>query len=523
MFNLDLDIIKSQINKNSEIYIDNYKKMSILVDELNNELKKALYQGEEKILARFKKDTRLPPRERIEYLVDDDSPFLELLPLAGWGEDCYRLGGSVIAGIGLVSNKICVIVSHVGTVKGGAIDAVTLKKMHRVNKIAQENKLICINLVESAGANLTKQEEIFNYAGTVFKDILQRSKEGIPTISAVFGSCAAGGAYIPAVSDYVIMTKDSSRMFVSGSVLVKLATGEIVDDDSLGGAELHSRTSGASDYLVDNEYQAIKKIRELVYYLKEAEIVTKQDALIDAPLYDAEEILGVVSPDVKVPFDIRELIARVVDGSRFSEFKKDYGITIVTGFAKINGYKVGIIGNNGVLFSESANKATHFVQLCNQNNIPILFFQNITGFIVGKKYEEEGVLKNGAKMLNAVANSEVPLVTIIIGSSYGAGNFAMCGRSINPRFLFSYPNSKSSVMGADQIFGVMKMISSSDEDFEKIKAQINHQALPFYTSGKMWDDGVIDPRDTRTYLSICLEIFAQTYKTQNANYGVFRM
>ena len=518
----DLDIIKTKINKKSASYIDNYNKMLLLAQELEEEFNKALYQGEEKILSKYKKENRLTPRDRIEYLLDKDSPFLELLPIAGWNEDCYKLGGSIIAGIGVVSNKICIIVSHVGTVKGGAIDSVTLKKMHRINEIAQENKMLVINLMESSGANLTKQDEIFNYAGTVFKDITNRSKNGLTTISGVFGNNAGGGAYTAGISDYIVMVKKSSKMFISGSAVVKLATGENTSEEELGGAEMHSMISGVSDYLVDSEHLAIKKIREIVYYLKSPEKILEQENIIEEPFYDAEEILGIVSHDVKIPFDVRELIARIVDGSKFSEFKKEDGATIVTGFAKINGFTVGLIGNNGVLFSESANKTAHFVQLCNKNNTPIIFFQNITGFIVGKKYEEEGIIKNGSKMLNAIANSEVPIITIIIGSSYGAGNFAMCGRSIKPRFLFSYPNSKNSVMGPDQISGVLKMISKNENDYEKLKNDIEFQSQPFYTSGKMWDDGIIDPRETRTYLSICLEVFSETYSKINNNYGVFR-
>ncbi|MFN8670749.1 MAG: carboxyl transferase domain-containing protein [Candidatus Sericytochromatia bacterium] len=522
MFNFDLEIIKTKINKNSENYKYNYKENTILIEKLQEEFSKALYEGETKILAKYKKDNRLTPRERIEYLLDPDSPFLELLPIAGWGMDCYKQGSSIVGGIGVVSNKICVIISHLGTIKGGAIDGVTLQKMQRINDIAKENKLIFINLMESSGANLTKQDEIFNYAGTIFKDITNRSKNGLPTISAVFGSCAAGGAYVPSVSDYVIMTKDSSKMFVSGSVLVKLATGETTDDYSLGGADLHSRISGASDYLVDNEYQAIKKIRELVYYFKDYDEIYKQDDTVEEPLYNSNEILGVISNNVKIPFDIKELIARIVDGSKFSEFKKDYGITIVTGFAKINGFKVGIIGNNGVLFSDTSNKAAQFVQLCNNNNVPIIFLQNITGFIVGKKYEEEGILKHGGKMLNTIANSEVPLITILVGASYGAGNFAMCGRSIKPSFLFSYPNSKNCVMGSEQISGVLKMISKNEHDFDEMNKNLENQAMPYFTSGRMWDDGIINPKETRTYLSMCLEIFSKQYTKPNPNYGVFR-
>lgn len=520
----DLTTIDSKINKSSKQFKDNYSKMQDILDKYNQEIQKSIYQGEEKILKKLKDNNRLSARERVELVLDQDSPFLELLPLAGFGTECYRLGSSVIGGIGLVQNKLTMIIAHIGTVKGGAIDSITLKKLYRLNQIASENNLITINLIESSGANLTKQAEIFNYAGQIFKQISERSKNGIPTISVVFGNSAAGGAYISAVSDYIIMVKESSKLFLAGPALVKMATGEIIDEESLGGANLHNRISGVSDYLAENETDAIRIAREIVYYLKEAnnEIITN----IDEPIYDQDEILGIINPDFKIPFDSREIIARITDGSRFSEFKKEWGITLVTGFATIHGYKVGIIANNGVLFSESANKASHFIQLCNQNNIPIIFLQNITGFIVGKKYEEEGIIKYGAKMLNAVANSQVPLITIIIGASFGAGNFAMSGKSLNPRFIFSYPQSKMALMGPEQLTGVLELISSDKNNpniKEKILEEVNKESSPYFATGQLWDDGIIDPRETRNYLGLCLAVVNNNFEQSQNSYGVFRM
>lgn len=522
---IELSKIESNININSEKYRSTYEKMIVLLEKYKSEMSKTNYQGEEKALIKAKKENRLLPKERLELLLDQDSPFLELLPLAGWGTDCYRVGSSIIAGIGIVANKLCMIICHIGTVKGGAIDQVTLKKMHRINQIVQENDLITVNLIESSGANLTQQSEIFNYAGTVYKDLLARSKAGIPTISAVFGNTAAGGAYIASVSDHIIMVKDSSRMFLAGPPLVKMATGEKVDEETLGGSSMHSKVSGVSDYLAENEYDAIRIARELVYYYQKPQLKTTPDNEFKEPIYDSEELLGILQDDIKNSFDCIEVIARVVDGSNFSEFKKDFGITMVCGFAKIHGYTVGFVANNGVLFSESANKAAHFIQICNQNQTPIIFLHNISGFIVGQKYEEEGIIKHGAKMLNVVANSEVPHISIIIGGSYGAGNFAMSGRSMKPNFVFSYPNSRMAIMGNQQLSGVLKMINAGkDQTFiDKIIEDVEFQSSPYFATGQMWDDGIIDPRDTRTCLAFCLEVFNNHYIHKNPSYGIFRM
>jgi acetyl-CoA carboxylase carboxyltransferase component len=390
-------------------------------------------------------------------------------------------------------------------------------------------------MVESAGANLPDQAKIFNYGGASFRGITRRSQAGLPTISIVFGSSTAGGAYVPGMSDYVIMVKNEAKVFLAGPPLVKMATNEIVDEESLGGARMHSTVSGVSDYLAEDDLDGIRLAREIMANIKSPK--QKPQSEIEEPNYDSEEILGVVSADVRIPFDQRELIARIVDGSEFAEFKPLYGSTLITGYAHINGYRIGIIANNGVLFSEAANKGAQFIQLCNQNNTSLLFLQNITGFMVGRKYEEEGIIKHGAKMINAVSNSTVPAITIITGASYGAGNYAMCGRAYNPRFLFSYPHSRIAVMGPDQLAGVMQTIgraaaekSGITYDEEQGKAMASYmvkeaekQSNAWYASGQLWDDGVIDPRDTRNYLKMCLDVIHNVPYEGAKGFGVFRM
>jgi acetyl-CoA carboxylase carboxyltransferase component len=528
-------IFKTKINRNSEGYQRNYKLMQDKISELDAKYKEALFQGEPKYLERTKKAGRLLARERIELVLDADSPFMELLPLAGWGTDGFGAGGTIVAGIGFVSGRLTMVNSNVGTIKGGAIDYATLQKGLRIGEIALENELPAINMVESAGANLPDQAKIFNYGGANFREIIRRSKAGIPTISIVFGNSTAGGAYIPGMSDYVIMVKNEAKVFLAGPPLVKMATNEVTDEESLGGAKMHSTISGVSDYLAEDELDGIRLAREIMANLKSPHAPDRQE--VNEPEYDKEEILGIVSADVRIPFDQRELIARIVDGSEFSEFKPLYGSTLITGYANINGYRIGIIANNGVLFSEAANKGAQFIQLCNQNDTPLLFLQNITGFMVGRKYEEEGIIKNGAKLINAVSNSAVPAITIITGASYGAGNYAMCGRAYKPRFLFSYPNSRIAVMGPDQLAGVMQIIGRQaaeksgiayDEEQGKQMAgfmvkEAEKQSNAWYASGQLWDDGVIDPRETRNYLKLCLDVIHQVPVKGTEGYGVFRM
>jgi acetyl-CoA carboxylase carboxyltransferase component len=527
-------ILKTKINAASSSYKTNYEAMSKKVAELADWMKKSQFQGEDKYIQRTKAKGKLLARERIELLLDPNAPFLELMPLAGWGTEDFCLGGTVVAGLGYVSNRLCMITANIGTIKGGAIDYTTLQKSLRLAEIALENKLPTINLVESAGANLPDQAKIFNYGGSSFREITRRSAQNIPTISVVFGNSTAGGAYIPGMSDYTILVKNQAKVFLAGPPLVRMATNEITDDESLGGAEMHSKVSGVADYMAQDESDALRIAREIMAYIGEPKFNNNK---YEEPKYSSEEILGVVSADPRTPFDVKELIARITDSSEFQEFKPDYGTTLVCGFARVGGFKIGILGNNGVLFSESANKGAQFIQLCNQNDTPLLFLQNITGFMVGKKYEEEGIIKHGAKMINAVSNSKVPAITIIIGASYGAGNYAMCGRAYKPRFLFSYPNSKIAVMGPDQLSGVMEIIAREAaakggytydaEQGNQMKqymiAEAEKQNNAYFASGQLWDEGIIDPRQTRNYLKFCLSVIYAEQPIGTKEYGVFRM
>lgn len=531
--------IKTKINVNATSYKENYALMLAKLEELKKHLKQSLYQGEEKHIAKAKAGGKFLARERIDLLLDQDSPFLELCPLAGLGvKGGFGTGGTMVAGIGFVAGKMCLITANVGTNKGGAIDIASLKKALRIAEIGAENNLPGISLVESAGANLPDQAQVFNLGGNNFKEITRRSKQGVPTISIVFGNSTAGGAYIPGMSDYVIMVKNNAKVFLAGPPLVKMATNEIVDDETLGGAEMHSKISGVSDYLAQDELDGIRIAREIIDNLQiNSEIKIQKSEIYKEPIYNIDELLGIVSADTKIPFDCREVIARIVDGSEFHEFKKDYGTTLVCGYAKIHGYPIAIIGNNGVLFNDSANKGAHFIQLCNMNHTPILFLQNITGFMVGKDYEQNGIIKDGAKMINAVSNSEVPMFTIIMGASYGAGNYAMCGRAYNPRFLFTYPNSMIAVMGAEQLAGVMQMVSKEsalksgqpyDENQaaqmkEFMKMEIEKQSNAFFASGQLWDDGIIDPRETRNVMSLVLALTYLNEIKGTSSYGVYRM
>lgn len=529
--------IKSKINVQSASFQDNCRQMEQLLDELEKYKQQSLQQGKEKQQIKAKKAGKLLARERIELLLDQDSFFLELLPLIGLQSKGFGPGGTAVCGIGLVSGRLCMINANVGTNRGGAIDKATLDKSIRMSEIAMQNGLTVINLVESSGANLPEQEQIFNYGGIIFREITRRSRKGYPTISVVFGNSTAGGAYIPGMSDYTIMVKDKAKVFLAGPPLVKMATNEITDDESLGGAAMHSRVSGVSDYLAENEVDALRIAREIIEFLPVQNATPPSFSEVQDPIYSAQELLGVVPADIKKPIDARELIARIVDGSKFSEFKPEYGTTLISGYAYIHGYKIGIIANNGVILSESANKATHFIQLCNQQKIPLLYLQNTTGFMVGKAYEEGGIIKDGAKLLNAVSNSDVPTITIMIGASYGAGNYAMNGRAYQPRFLFSYPNAKIAVMGPQQLSGVMEIIQRAaakkaqiDYDEEQGKQlrdymiqQVEQSSTAWYSTSKGWDDGVIDPRQTRNYLAVCLATIHNLPIEGSDNYGIFRM
>eukprot|EP01114_Cavostelium_apophysatum_P013006 TRINITY_DN3061_c0_g1_i2.p1 TRINITY_DN3061_c0_g1~~TRINITY_DN3061_c0_g1_i2.p1 ORF type:complete len:544 (+),score=79.24 TRINITY_DN3061_c0_g1_i2:64-1632(+) len=508
-----------------------------LCDQLHDRLRESLNQGR---VERYTKEGKLTARDRVELLLDQDSPFLELCPLAGWGQEDVTLGGSVVAGIGLVSGVECMITASVYTIKGGSLNAASAEKGRRISEIAFQNRLPVVSLIQTGGADLTQQSKVFHIGGGSFRDIAMRSKAAIPTIAVVFGSSTAGGAYSPGMSDYVIMVKNQARVYLGGVPLVKMATGEIAEEESLGGALMHCKTSGVSDYLAQDERHAVQLAREVVYnlnYKKATPLPKEHFGQVEEPLYNPEEILGIVGADVRIPFDMKEVIARIVDGSRFSEFKPLYGSTLVTGFARIHGIPVGILGNNGVLFSESANKGAQFIHLCNQSNTPLIFLQNITGFMVGTKYEQNGIIKHGAHLINAVSNSGVPAITILVGASYGAGNYGMAGRSYHPRFLFSWPNSKCSVMGPEQLSGVLDIVmrqslgANISKEVEQaaaarkaaLKKQIVEESDVYYTSSRCIDDGIIDPRDTRNVLGFCLSVIYSN-EIKGANFhGVSRL
>lgn len=529
--------LTSSININAQTHKENREAMQAFIEELEKNLEKSRFQGKEKHIDRARKRGKLLARERLELLLDPDSPFLELLPLAGMQQKGgFGAGGTNVAGIGLVSGKLCMISSNVGTRKGGSVDFATTFKSLRIGQIARENKLPSINLVESGGANLPDQAKIFNYGGESFREISRRSEMGLTTISVVFGNATAGGAYVPGMSDYAIFQKQAAKVFLAGPPLVKMATNEESTDEELGGAEMHSRISGVSDYLAEDEYDGIRLAREIMEFIPSPTPHLIPSGPIEEPLYDTEEILSVVPANVKTPFDVRELIMRITDGSKFSEFKPEYGNTLVTGWAHIHGYPVGILGNNGVIFSESANKGAQFIQLSNKNNIPLIFLQNTTGYMVGKAYEEGGIIKNGAKLINAVSNSAVPSITLMIGSSYGAGNYGMNGRSYDPRFLFTYPHAKIGVMGSEQLAGVMEIIQKSsakslgkevdEEQLNMMKAMLvaeaESKASAWYSTSELWDDGVIDPRETRNYLGFCLTVLYNQKIEGTHSYGVWR-
>nr|WP_170070087.1 carboxyl transferase domain-containing protein [Knoellia remsis] len=526
----------TSVDPTSATYLANREAMLERVSDLAEQHAVALAGGGQKYVDRHHKRGKLTARERIELLLDPDSPFLELSTLAAWGTD-FAVGASLVTGIGVVEGVECMIIANDPTVKGGSTNPSTLRKAGRAAQIAQENGLPSINLVESGGADLPTQKDIFIPGGRGFRDLTRASAARTPTIALVFGNSTAGGAYIPGMSDYVVMVKEAAKVFLGGPPLVKMATGEESDDESLGGAEMHARTSGLADYLAQDERDAIRLGRSIVRRLNWRKAGAAPVSDYAEPLFDAEEILGIVSSDLKVPFDPREVIARLVDGSEFDEFKPLYGSSLVTGFAQLHGYPVGILANaQGVLFSEEAQKATQFIQLANQVDTPLLFLHNTTGYMVGKEYEQGGIIKHGAQMINAVSNSTVPHISIVIGGSYGAGHYGMSGRAYDPRFMFSWPNAKSAVMGPAQLAGVISLVSRQaaeargetvDEESDKamrafIEAQIEEQSLAYFTSGMLYDDGVIDPRDTRSILGICLSAIHTRPVRGAEGYGVFR-
>jgi 3-methylcrotonyl-CoA carboxylase beta subunit len=537
--------LSTQLNPRSEDFQRNAEAMRKLVDDLRAQTAKAALGGGEVARAKHTARGKLLPRERVQQLLDPGTPFLELSPLAALhmykesnGADAAP-GAGVIAGLGRISGVDCMVVCNDATVKGGTYFPMTVKKHLRAQEIAEQNRLPCVYLVDSGGANLPNQDEVFpdrDHFGRIFFNQANMSAQGIAQIAVVMGSCTAGGAYVPAMSDESIIVQNQGTIFLGGPPLVKAATGEIVTAEDLGGGDVHARLSGVVDHLALNDTHALALAREAVARLNIRKQVSM--ALIEpkAPQYAAEELYGVIPTDTRKPFDVREIIARIVDDSAFHEFKSKYGTTLVCGFAHIEGMPVGIIANNGILFSESALKGTHFIELCCQRKIPLVFLQNITGFMVGRKYENEGIARNGAKMVTAVATAQVPKFTVIIGGSFGAGNYGMCGRAFSPRFLWMWPNARISVMGGEQAASVLATVkrdgiegkggawSAEEEAAFKapLLAQYEHQGHPYYATARLWDDGVIDPADTRRVLALGLSASLNA-PIPETRFGVFRM
>jgi 3-methylcrotonyl-CoA carboxylase beta subunit len=528
-------ILESRADRDSEAFARNDADHRALVADLRGELRRLALGGPESSRRRHVERGKLLPRDRVEHLLDIGSPFLELSPMAALGmydDDCP--GAGIITGIGLVSGRRCVIVTNDATVKGGTYYPVTVKKQLRAQEIAAQNALPCIYLVDSGGAYLPEQDEVFpdrDNFGRSFYNQAHMSAAGIPQIAAVLGSCTAGGAYVPAMSDDVVIVANQGTIFLGGPPLVKAATGEVVTAEELGGGDLHARRSGVTDYLAADDRQALAMVRAIVATVGPAPAPPWTVSPTDEPALDPSSVYGVVPVDSRTPYDVREVIARVVDGSRMLEFKAEYGPTLVTGFAHIHGHPVGVIANNGVLFSESALKGAHFIELCDQRKIPLVFLQNITGFMVGRDYEAGGIAKHGAKMVRAVACARVPKLTVIIGGSFGAGNYSMAGRSYSPRFLWMWPNARISVMGGEQAASVLATVADRDgtwsaaetEAFKQpIRDQYERQGHPYYATARLWDDGVIDPADTRRVLGLALAAVGDA-PLGPINYGVFRM
>ena len=540
-----MSILETQLNARSADFVANANAMRALVADLNAQIDKAALGGGEVARTRHTGRGKLLPRDRVHMLLDAGTPFLELSPLAALGMYPDRDGtdsapcAGVIAGIGRVSGVDCMIVCNDATVKGGTYYPVTVKKHLRAQEIAQQNHLPCIYLVDSGGANLPNQDEVFpdrDHFGRIFFNQANMSAEGIAQIAVVMGSCTAGGAYVPAMSDETIIVKNQGTIFLGGPPLVKAATGEVVTAEDLGGGDVHTRLSGVADHLAQNDLHALSLARSAVAHLNQKKPLAPALLAPVAPKFVAEELYGVIPTDTRKPFDVREIIARIVDGSELHEFKPRFGTTLVTGFAHIEGMPVGIIANNGILFSESALKGAHFIELCCQRKIPLVFLQNITGFMVGRKYENEGIARNGAKMVTAVATANVPKFTIIIGGSFGAGNYGMCGRAYSPRFLWMWPNARISVMGGEQAASVLATVrrdgleakggSMSLEEEEAFKAPIRQQyevqGHPYYATARLWDDGIIDPADTRRVLALGLSATLNA-PIPDAKFSMFRM
>jgi len=532
--------LDSHVNRKDADFVARDELHRQLAADLREKLEKTALGGPEKSREKHEGRGKLLPRERVRTLLDPGSPFLEVAPLAANGmyEDAAP-GAGVIAGVGRVNGVECMVVANDATVKGGTYYPITVKKHLRAQEIALENHLPCIYLVDSGGAFLPLQDEVFpdrDHFGRIFYNQARLSAKNIPQIAVVMGSCTAGGAYVPAMCDEAIIVREQGTIFLGGPPLVKAATGEEVDAETLGGADVHTRLSGVADHFAENDTHAVAIARELVGNLNRPKPAFSPTEQSKEPAYPAEDIYGILPDDTRYPFEVREIIARIVDGSEFTEFKTRYGTTLVCGFASIHGYRVGIVANNGILFSESALKGAHFIELCNQRNVPLVFLQNITGFMVGKKYEQSGIARDGAKMVTAVACSHVPKFTVVIGGSFGAGNYAMCGRAYQPRFLWMWPNARISVMGGDQAASVLATVKrdalegrgeewpeSEEEEFKApIRDQYEHQGHPYYASARLWDDGIIDPTDTRRVLGLAIAASANA-PIERGRFGVFRM
>ncbi|WP_277675621.1 carboxyl transferase domain-containing protein [Saccharopolyspora rectivirgula] len=537
---MDAPVLRTTVDPASPDYARYTEQHKALVEDLNAKLDRVRSGGPEKARARHVERGKLLPRDRVDALLDRGSPFLELSPLAAYGMyDDEAPSAGIIAGIGRVSGRECVIVANDATVKGGTYYPMTVKKHLRAQEVALHNNLPCIYLVDSGGAFLPRQDEVFpdrEHFGRIFYNQATMSAQGIPQIAAVLGSCTAGGAYVPAMSDEAVIVREQGTIFLGGPPLVKAATGAEVSAEELGGGELHSRVSGVTDHLAEDDADALRIVRSIVSTLGPRPERPWQTAPVEEPVVDPDQLYGVVPPDTRTPYDVHEVIARIVDGSRFAEFKAEYGPTLVTGFARIHGHPVGIVANNGILFSESALKGAHFIQLCDKRSIPLVFLQNISGFMVGKEYEAGGIAKHGAKMVTAVACARVPKLTVVIGGSFGAGNYSMCGRAYSPRFLWMWPNARISVMGGEQAASVLATVrrdqlaargvewsAEEEEAFkEPIRQQYEHQGHPYYATARLWDDGIIDPKQTRTVLGLALSAAANA-PLDPVSYGVFRM
>jgi acetyl-CoA carboxylase carboxyltransferase component len=535
-----MDQLATHIDTSSPDFAANAERMRALMREYRERLARVAEGGGPKYLERHRQQGKLPVRDRIERLLDPGTAFLELSPLAAYGlYDDEAPAAGIVTGIGRVSGRDVLIVANDATVKGGTYYPLTVKKHVRAQEVALQNRLPCVYLVDSGGAFLPLQADVFpdrDHFGRIFFNQARMSAERIPQIAVVMGSCTAGGAYVPAMSDETIIVKGTGTIFLGGPPLVKAATGEEVSAEELGGADVHTRLSGVADYFAEDDDHALHLARTIVSTLNTTKQLPRDMTLPEDPAYDPAELYGIVSPDLRKPYDVREVIARIVDGSRFDEFKERYATTLVCGFARLHGFLVGIVANNGVLFSESALKATHFIELCNLRSIPLIFLQNITGFMVGQQYERGGIAKDGAKMVHAVANSVVPKFTIIIGGSFGAGNYGMCGRAYEPRLLWMWPNARISVMGGEQAAGVLTTVKKDQlaregkgfppEDEAAIRdpilAKYDAEGSPYYSTGRLWDDGILDPAETRSTLALGLSA-AFNAPIPPPKFGIFRM